>query len=157
MQPQAKQLAAALQEEDSLPDGGAAKHVKAEVAEAAGAAAAAERASTSSEGDSHSEDGGAAAAAGGGAAGAGSGKPKRQRKIPKLPMVRHGKKWYRARLLKEAAARVQLGALRPVLRYCSAQQHLIQHFKPRVLLHCRCCFAVRCTACALLEAYIDCS
>lgn len=87
------------------------KLAKAEVAEPA-AAAAGVGASTSSEGDSHSEDGGGAAVVAGGSAsaGAGGGKPKRQRKIPKLPMVRHGKKWYRARLLKEAAARVLLGA-----------------------------------------------
>lgn len=113
-------MAAAQQEEDSLPDGGAAKHVKAEAAEAVGVGA--ERASTSSEGDSHSEDGGAAAPAGGAGGAAAGGKPKRQRKIPKLPMVRHGKKWYRARLLKEAATRVQLGALTPccaVVLLCS--------------------------------------
>ncbi|KAK9842199.1 hypothetical protein WJX81_000205 [Elliptochloris bilobata] len=97
---------AVKQEEESLPDGGDAKHMKVEAPDVVGAAAAA-GASTSSEGDSHSEDGAAAAAPGGGA-GAAGGKPKRQRKIPKLPMVRHGKKWYRARLLKEAAARVLL-------------------------------------------------
>jgi len=34
---------------------------------------------------------------------------KKLRKIPKLPMVRHGKKWYRARLLKDTASRVQIG------------------------------------------------
>ena len=34
---------------------------------------------------------------------------KRMRKIPKLPMVRHGKKWYRARLLKDSGQRVQIG------------------------------------------------
>jgi hypothetical protein len=34
---------------------------------------------------------------------------KRPRKIPKLPMVRHGKKWYRARLLKDTGSRVQIG------------------------------------------------
>jgi len=34
---------------------------------------------------------------------------RRMRKIPKLPMVRHGKKWYRARLLKDSGQRVQIG------------------------------------------------
>ena len=35
---------------------------------------------------------------------------RRMRKIPKLPMVRHGKKWYRARLLKDSGqGRVQIG------------------------------------------------
>jgi hypothetical protein len=41
---------------------------------------------------------------------------KRMRKIPKLPMVRHGKKWSRARLLKDSGQRVQIGA-----RTCSPQ------------------------------------
>lgn len=34
---------------------------------------------------------------------------RRMRKIPKLPMVRHGRKWYRARLLKDSGQRVQIG------------------------------------------------
>ena len=37
---------------------------------------------------------------------------RRMRKIPKLPMVRHGKKWYRARLLKDSGQRVQIGTAR---------------------------------------------
>lgn len=41
----------------------------------------------------------------GGGGGACSGKP---RKIPKLPMVRYNRKWYRCRTLKSTAARVQL-------------------------------------------------
>lgn len=53
--------------------------------------------------DSHSDDGhnsnGARAATG------------KLRKIPKLPMVRHGKKWYRARLLRDTAARVTIGEI----------------------------------------------
>ena len=71
--------------------------------------------SSSLDGDSHSDDG-----TGGGGAdspraanlGGGGGPPpaKRLRKIPKLPMVRHGRKWYRARLLKDTAQRVHIGA-----------------------------------------------
>lgn len=38
---------------------------------------------------------------------------RRMRKIPKLPMVRHGKKWYRARLLKDSGQRVQIGEYKP--------------------------------------------
>ena len=34
----------------------------------------------------------------------------RLRKIPKLPMVQHNGRWYRARLLKDTAARVLVGA-----------------------------------------------
>jgi len=115
--PASAEARAARQEEESALH--ASKHLntapraaRAAAGPAAGAAAGAGAgASTSSEGDSHSEDGGAAAAAAGGPAGGGA-KPKRQRKIPKLPMVRHCKKWYRARLLKEATARVLLGARR---------------------------------------------
>ena len=44
---------------------------------------------------------------------------KRMRKIPKLPMVRHGKKWYRARLLKDSGQRVQIGE-----RTCPPQTHV---------------------------------
>lgn len=52
--------------------------------------------------DSHSDDGHHSIG--------GQGPPaKRCRKIPKLPMVRHGKKWYRARLLKDTGSRVQIG------------------------------------------------
>ena len=40
-----------------------------------------------------------------GGGGGSSGKP---RKIPKLPMVRHNRKWFRCRTLKSTAARVQL-------------------------------------------------
>jgi hypothetical protein len=60
--------------------------------------------SSSADGDSHSEDGNQSHGE--------QGPPvKRSRKIPKLPMVRHGKKWYRARLLKDTSARVQIGEL----------------------------------------------
>ena len=41
---------------------------------------------------------------------------RRMRKIPKLPMVRHGKKWYRARLLKDSGQRVQIGISRSLLQ-----------------------------------------
>jgi hypothetical protein len=65
--------------------------------------------SSSLDGDSHSDDGGAGGAPSHGGGGGGA-HAKRPRKIPKLPMVRHGKKWYRARLLKDTALRVQIGA-----------------------------------------------
>lgn len=39
-------------------------------------------------------------------------------KIPKLPMVRHGKKWYRARLLKDTANRVQIGETLMYKQFC---------------------------------------
>ena len=59
--------------------------------------------SSSMDADSHSDDGhnsngGHAPAA-------------KMRKIPKLPMVRHGKKWYRARLLRDTGSRVQIGGM----------------------------------------------
>ncbi len=40
--------------------------------------------------------------------GEGGGGAAKARKIPKLPMVRHNRKWYRCRTLKSTAARVQL-------------------------------------------------
>ena len=43
-----------------------------------------------------------------------AGQKKRARKIPKLPMVRHGKKWYRARLLRDSGQRVHIGAPLPL-------------------------------------------
>ena len=53
-----------------------------------------------------------------------AGHKKRLRKIPKLPMVRHGKKWYRARLLRDSGQRVHIGAALsssfPPLQYNSA-------------------------------------
>jgi hypothetical protein len=108
--PAAAEARLVRQEEESALH--ASKHLKTEPREAGPAAgpAAGAGASTSSEGDSHSEDGGGGAAAAAGGPAGGGAKPKRQRKIPKLPMVRHCKKWYRARLLKEATARVLLGA-----------------------------------------------
>ena len=75
--------------------------------------------SSSLDGDSHSDDGGAGGAGAdsprdGGTAAPGGPPAKRARKIPKLPMVRHGRKWYRARLLKDTAQRVHIGAQTPL-------------------------------------------
>ena len=47
---------------------------------------------------------------------------RRMRKIPKLPMVRHGKKWYRARLLKDSGQRVQIGTARRLLQALSSDE-----------------------------------
>ena len=43
-----------------------------------------------------------------------AGQKKWARKIPKLPMVRHGKKWYRARLLRDSGQRVHIGEPPPL-------------------------------------------
>lgn len=59
--------------------------------------------SSSMDADSHSDDG--HNSNGGHAPSA------KMRKIPKLPMVRHGKKWYRARLLRDTSSRVQIGGM----------------------------------------------
>ena len=69
--------------------------------------------SSSLDGDSHSDDGNALSNGGAPGNEGNAPGPKRPRKIPKLPMVRHGKKWYRARLLKDTAVRVQIGAAQP--------------------------------------------
>ncbi len=58
--------------------------------------------SSSMDADSHSDDGQ-------NSNGAHEPAAKHGRKIPKLPMVRHGKKWYRARLLRDTGNRVQIG------------------------------------------------